>query len=251
MRSIFDSAVFNERLFFPRRDATPCPPSSVDRWIAVDANATLHARIHPCRAARGAVLLFHGNAEVVADYDAMRERFHERGLSLAVVDFRGYGRSTATPTLRTAIDDAPLVLRALRDELTLNDALPLVVFGRSLGGHCAAAIAGATPALCDAIVLESAASDLHALIARRGLRLDAPLTDDERAVFDPRPKLARCTVPALVLHGAMDTLISPREAQANFDALGSQDKRLVLVEGRGHNDLSLARSYWDAIERLV
>lgn len=250
MPSIFDSAAFNERLFFARSDRSPCPAGAVDRWISVDERATLHARVHRCPSPRGAVLLFHGNGEVVADYDAIAPRFLGQGLTVAVVDFRGYGQSTGTPTLRDAITDAPIVLRALREELSMAGAVPLVVFGRSLGGHCAIELAANEGALCDGLVLESAGSDLHALIARRGLRNDRRFTDEELRVFDPRTKLSRCTARAMVIHGAMDTLIAPREAEANFSAIASSDKRLLWIAGRGHNDLSLSHEYWNAIASL-
>lgn len=217
--------------------------------MSVSDGVALHVRVYDGASRRATVLLFHGNGEVVADYDAIAARFHGIGLSLAVCEFRGYGQSTGRPTLRACITDAPLVLYALRDELAPNRT-PLVVFGRSLGGHCAAEIAGRVPALCDAIVLESAGADPLALLARRGLSLERELSDEERQTFDPRVKLARCMLPTLVLHGANDTLIGPHEARANFAALGSPDKRLVLIEDRGHNDVSLSAQYWAALSTL-
>jgi hypothetical protein len=63
--SIFDSDEFNDRLFVPRRDASPTPPGAHDRVIDVDG-ATLHVRVHP-PAGGATLLLFHGNGEVVAD----------------------------------------------------------------------------------------------------------------------------------------------------------------------------------------
>jgi alpha-beta hydrolase superfamily lysophospholipase len=248
--SIFDSVEFNERLFFPRADRSRCPPGARDHFVSVSEGAALHVRVYDRPSPRATVLLFHGNGEVVADYDAIAARFHAIGFSLAVCDFRGYGRSTGRPTLRECIADAPRVLAALRDELAPGRT-PWVVFGRSLGGHCAAEIAGRVPALCDAIVLESAGADPLALLARRGLSLARPLRDEERQTFDPRVKLARCALPTLVLHGANDTLILPDEARANFAAVASTDKRLVLIEGRGHNDVSLSARYWAALEWVI
>lgn len=209
----------------------------------------IHVRVHELATRRATVLLFHGNGEVVADYDAIAPRFHALGFALAVSEFRGYGQSTGVPTLRACISDAPLVLYAMRDELASRGG-PLIVFGRSLGGHCAAEIAGRVPALCDAIVLESAGADPLALLARRGLTLSRDLTDEERQTFDPRVKLARCALPTLVLHGAIDTLIRPDEARANFAAIASTQKRLALIDARGHNDLSFSERYWSELAQL-
>lgn len=245
MRSIFDSAEFNERLFFPRSDASTAPEGATDVDVDV-GNASLHARVHDYDDARATVVVFHGNGEVVADYDESAHAYRDVVRArLIVVDYRGYGRSTGTPTLRACIEDAVRVVRAV------DATRPLVVLGRSLGGACSAEIAQQDPALADAIVMESAGCDPLRLLARRGMRADAPLTDEETRVFDPRGKLARCRLPTLVLHGDADEIIHPDEARANFAACGANDKRLVMVPGRGHNDVMCDDVYWSALADFV
>ncbi len=248
MRCVFDTIQFNERLFFARRDRSAGPASSEDLRVEVSPGVALHARSHRLDRARATVVLFHGNGEVVSDYDAIASLFANAGARLVVVDFRGYGSSDGAPTLRAIVEDAPIVVRAIRERLA---DLPIVVFGRSLGAHCAAAIAGTHPPLADAIVLESAATSLETMLARRSMRADRALSPDELAVFDPLAKLARCALPALVLHGRDDAIIGPDEAQRAFDALASPRKQLVWIEARGHNDLSLSTAYWAAIETFI
>jgi hypothetical protein len=237
--SLFDSPEFNQRLFFPRRAWSPCPSDARDAFVEVDAGVRLHWRTHLAPSAPLRLVFFHGNGEVVADYDDVAGRFLALGLEVVFFDYRGYGQSTGTPSLRALYADAVKCLQQVpRDR-------PRIVFGRSLGAAAAAELAG-REGLSDGLVLESGGSDLGSLLARRGFAPYA-LDDEERAVFDPRPKLARCRVPALVLHGAEDELIPPSEAQGALDALGSTDKHLVLVPDRGHNDVSFNPAYWDAL----
>ena len=80
--SIFDRDEFNERLFFPRTDASPAPAGAVDHMVA-GAGARLHVRIYAAPAAAPTLLLFHGNGEVVADYDDAAAQFARRGAALA------------------------------------------------------------------------------------------------------------------------------------------------------------------------
>ena len=191
--SIFDSAEFNERLFFPRADTSAPPPGATDTFID-----GLHVRRHG--GGLPMLLLFHGNGEVVADYDDQAARFAAAGASLAVMDYRGYGRSEGTPTLRGALEDAVTICEHLK---------PAIVMGRSLGSACAAELYARGAAR--AFVIESGFVDLAALIRRRGL---APptLSADELARFDPVPKLARGSAPLLVLHGARHDDRSGRSA---------------------------------------
>lgn len=245
-QSLFDSDAFNRALFFPRPDAAAGPPGAEDLFVEV-RGARLHLRLHRAAAATSTTLLFHGNGEVVADYDGLAEAFLRfADAALAVVDFRGYGRSTGVPTLRDALEDAPRVVEAAR---AAAGARPLVVMGRSLGAACAAEVVRAGPA-AEAFVFESAASDLRGVVRRRGLD-DRRITDEDLARFDPLPKLACCRVPALVLHGEADALIPVEEARATFAALSGTERRLVTVPGRGHNDLHAAPRLWEALGHFV
>ena len=244
--SIFDTREFNERLFFPRRQAGQPPPDATDLSIPVEG-ATLHLRWHrPLRQADAqTLLLFHGNGEVVSDYDDAASRFAACGANLAVVDYRGYGQSTGTPTLRDALRDAPLVVEAL----TAAGASRLVVMGRSLGSASAAELYARPHAAIARFVWESGFVDLGALVGRRGLTVPSPFSEEDLATFDARAKLRRGDRPMLVLHGAEDTLIVPAEATLAFEAAGTSEKELVFIPDRGHNDLSAGRAYWDALTR--
>jgi alpha-beta hydrolase superfamily lysophospholipase len=241
--SIFDSDEFNDRLFVPRDDASPPPPWAHDRMIDVEG-AQLHVRVHDAPAGRGTLLLFHGNGEVVADYDGAAEKFARVGVGLAVMDYRGYGQSTGTPSLRTMISDARVVAEAVR---------PQLVMGRSLGGLAAHELYARPVAALEGIVLESALFDLVGLIRRRGLEPPERFTDEERATFEPAAKLVLGRLPLLVLHGERDELIAPSEAMSALATAGSTagDKALVIVPRRGHNDVSLEDSYWSALAGFV
>jgi hypothetical protein len=242
--SIFDTPELNERLFFPRRDASPPPRDAIDLDVAA-VGATLHLRWHRSLPDALTVLLFHGNGEVVADYDDAGARFAACGANLAVVDYRGYGASTGTPTLRDALRDAPRVV----DALVAAGARRLVVMGRSLGSASAAELYVRPREEIAGFVWESGFVDLAALVRRRGLTLPSPIADADRETFDARAKLARGDRPLLVLHGAEDTLISPSEATLAFAATPAAEKELVFIEGRGHNDLSAEPAYWAALGR--
>jgi pimeloyl-ACP methyl ester carboxylesterase len=70
-------------------------------------------------------------------------------------------------------------------------------------------------------------------------------------VFDPRPKLARCQLPVLVLHGAKDRTIPPREARENFDRVSHANKQWSLIRGRGHSDVLTDPAYFLALSRFI
>jgi hypothetical protein len=248
MDSLFDSPRFNESLFFPSPHVTPAPAGARDLRIEVAPDVRLHARVHHREGTRGVLLLFHGNGEVVSHYDEPAARFADAGVDLAVVDYRAYGASDGVPTLRACLADCHLALDAMR---AIAGERPILVMGRSLGSACAAELSQAPRAGVVGYVFESGIADVEGVVRRRGIDPRGAITDADRAVFDPLPKLRRCTTPTLVLHGADDTLIPAGEAQTAYDALATADKELVLVPERGHNDLAWHPVYWEAMGRFV
>jgi pimeloyl-ACP methyl ester carboxylesterase len=242
--SLFDSDAFNERLFFPRGDVTPPPDGAEDDFVEV-GGASLHVRYHGVAEGRDrrTLLLFHGNGEVVSDYDDVAGLFAAAGFGLAVVDYRGYGQSTGSPSLRSAIADAHVILGAVH----ATAAAPIVVMGRSLGSACAADLYARNLPIVAGVVIESGLADLAGLVRRRGMEAPAQFSEEERAMFDPLPKLARGTGPLLVIHGERDTMVPSSEADASFAAAATKTKKLVIVPRRGHNDVSQSRTYWDAL----
>jgi len=242
MASPFDAPAFSDRLFFPRKEATPTPDGAEDHRVDVPGGR-LHLRWHRSPGARIALLHFHGNGEVVSDYDDLAPAFARCGAQLLAVDYRGYGLSQGTPTLRALISDAHAVARWA----AARSPLPLGVYGRSLGSACAAELLGDPTAPITLGIWESGFSDLRGLVARRGLPPPAAFAPEDRAAFDPLPKLARATVPVLVLHGERDEHLDPAESRRAFEACGRAERRFVLVPGRGHNDLGASPVTWQAL----
>src|SRR5690606_31912317 len=93
---------------------------------------TLHGWFVPAAGPR--VLLFlHGNAGNVSHRLQSIQVFNELGLSVLIVDYRGYGRSSGTPSEAGTYEDAQTSWNHL---VRTQGHAPgeIIVFGRSLGG---------------------------------------------------------------------------------------------------------------------
>jgi alpha-beta hydrolase superfamily lysophospholipase len=247
MPSLFDSPGFNQTLFFPRADPSPAPQGCEDAAVPVPGGV-LNLRIHAASAARFRVLLFHGNGETAPDYDGAAALFARCGAALAVMDYRGYGRSEGEPAYRATLKtDA----RAAAEAMAARDGRPLVIMGRSLGSACLAELYPHPPAGAAGFIWESGFTDLDALVQRRGLVPPRAFPPEDLADFDPVPSLRRGRLPFLALHGAEDIHISPSDSRAAHDAAGTARKQFALIPGHGHNDLQQSAAYWDAIQAFL
>lgn len=246
MSSIFDSQAFNANLFFPRGDTLSTPDNSDEIQVEVEPGIFVHIRRHPSNEARFSLLFFHGNGEIVSDYDNFAEIFTSMGAELVIADFRGYGQSTGTPTLRMALEDAHKIFDQLKSNSKLKEKV--CIMGRSLGSAPTLDLCAKRSDVAGC-VLESGYADPIPLVERRGLKIDKT-TPEEDAVFNNSQKIKSVQCPLLIMHGADDFLIGPHEAKLNYENAGSKLKYLEILEGVGHNDMMMNPSYFSTLKRF-
>ncbi|WP_328440379.1 alpha/beta hydrolase [Streptomyces sp. NBC_00444] len=103
----------------------------------------------PTPRAPGPVLLLHGLAGHMGEWDDLARRLLDEGRRVVAYDARGHGASTRRPpTMSRAACVADAV--ALVEELSLA---PVTLIGQSLGGHTALLLAAAHPALVQSLIL--------------------------------------------------------------------------------------------------
>ena len=78
----------------------PLPKSCSSRWTP---GWSIGGRFYAAGATAPTLLFFHGNGEIVADYEDLGPLYARQGLNFFPVDYRGYGRSTGTPTVTAMI----------------------------------------------------------------------------------------------------------------------------------------------------
>lgn len=242
-------------LFHPRRSA---PARSTDSLrsvrIPLAEAVTLSARLHVAAPDAPLILFFHGNGEVATDYDGIGQFYTAMGINLLVVDFRGYGAGSGSPTSSALVADAAAVWKRLPEVLAAQKLRPkrLFVMGRSLGSASAIEIACRAGDGLAGLIIESGFAHTFPLVARLG---GPPLGDADEAKhgFGALAKIARVTAPTLILHGEVDRIIPTADAQALYRRAAAKDKRLVLIAAAGHNDLLLVarQRYFQAIRTFV
>ena len=141
------------------------------------------ARLYPASAEAPAILYFHGNGEIAADYDFVAPAYTALGLTLLVIDYRGYGASDGTPTATNLLLDAVAVFEAASDVFEDNLLSPaqLYLMGRSLGSAAAIEVALQAGERMAGLIIESGFADTLALLTRLGVRV--PEVDEGQAGF--------------------------------------------------------------------
>jgi fermentation-respiration switch protein FrsA (DUF1100 family) len=253
--SAFDRPEILMFLFHPRPEWGPARStgSSEDLLIPVEGNVAIGARFHWAGNQAPTILFFHGNGEIVADYDDLAQLYLNEGINFLPVDYRGYGRSSGRPTITAMMRDAHLIFdfaQQLLDER--GHTGPFVLMGRSLGSAPVLELAAQYQGRVDGLVVESGFSYSRPLLRLLGVDMDA-LGVREEDGFRNRDKISAFEKPTLVIHAERDHIIPLSEGQALYDASPATDKRLLIIPGANHNDIFLKgiTEYMAAIRELV
>ena len=224
--------------FFPSREVGPPPPGAVERWIETADGERLHAWLAEGAAGGPTLVWSHGNAGNIATRAWLVRAFAARGLRVLAYDYRGYGRSTGSPTEAGVYRDA---LAAFDDEVRRGTpAGSIVCFGESLGGAVSIALAGERP--CAGVAVVATFTRL-ADVARRHY---GPLGALAGKRFDSLARVARLRVPLLVAHGDEDEIV-PFEQGERLFAAAPGPKRFHRVAGGHHDDAFASAALVDAI----
>lgn len=239
-------------LFYPRRDYTNCPKGAFDFSVPVDQEISISCRFYLADQSWPWILYFHGNGEVVSDYDEIAPLYHKIRINLVVADYRGYGRSGGAPSFTALVQDAPRIFKALREEIERR-GFPedLWVMGRSLGSISALELAASYADQMKGIVIESGFTSVTRLIKHLGLPYQGINLDP---IEKERLTMIRgISVPALIIHGEYDNLVPLEEAKDLYAQLGGKEKRLVIIPGADHNNVMFLglKEYMAAIQNFV
>jgi len=179
------------------------------------------------------LLFFHGNAGNISHRLASIRQFHDLGLSVLIIDYRGYGQSNGKITEKGMYRDSEAAWRYLTEDRGIA-ASDIVIFGRSLGGSAASWLAARHQPR--ALIVESSftsvpdvARELYPWLPVRWLTTLNHATGDY--VRD-----VRC--PVLIIHSREDDIIPFHHGEDIF-ASANEPRTLLVLRGT-HNDAFLA-----------
>lgn len=250
--SILDKPELIGHLFYPRKDFNESPEYSSDFPVRVDEHISITCRLYKGDKNWPWILYFHGNGEVVSDYDYIAALYFARKLNLAVADYRGYGKSNGTPGFENMIKDAHSIFNEIRNELTKKyNQASLWVMGRSLGSISALELAYNYPREIKGLIIESGFASVTRLIKHLGI--PAYGIDLDKLEKECLEMITKIMTPALLIHGQRDSLVPINEGKLILKNLGTQQKDFVIIPHADHNSIIFRdiELYFGAVEKFI
>jgi pimeloyl-ACP methyl ester carboxylesterase len=227
-------------IYFPDRAAVPPAAGAIAgaRDVALDTSDGLRLGawlVPPAGLDRGAaVLVAPGNGSSRRYRTPLANALAREGLTVLLMDYRGYGGNPGSPTEEGLARDA----RAAYAYLTGTAGFApdrIVYFGESLGAAVATELATEHPPA--GLMLRSPFISLAAVGREHYAFLSSPILLRDR--FPVAELIARVTVPTVVAYGTADSIVPARHSQTVAERAGGPVRRIV-IDGADHNDAVLA-----------
>jgi fermentation-respiration switch protein FrsA (DUF1100 family) len=178
------------------------------------------------------LLFFHGNAGNISHRLESIRQFLQLGLSVFIIDYRGYGQSEGRTTEQGIYRDAEAAWRYLT-EIDNTPRERIIVFGRSMGASAAAYLAARHRPL--ALIIESSFTSVPDIAKEYYPWL--PVRWLSRLRHSAEDFVRKVESPVLVIHSRDDEIVPVRHGQAIF-AAAREPKWFVELRGT-HNDAFL------------
>jgi uncharacterized protein len=196
---------------------------------------TLVSWYKPAPAGRPTILYFRGNGGN-ASTSVSKSMTYGENFGVLTVEYRGYGKSSGTPSEQGLINDGHTAYDWLINQGVTPDKLFLL--GESLGTGVAVQIAAAKPVR--ALALEAPYANAVDIGAQRYWYM--PVRWVMKDQFRSADHIKQVKVPLLIMHGTLDRTVPFTQGQRLFE-LANEPKQFIEAPELGH-DLIADETTW-------
>lgn len=216
-----------------------------DVYIVTPDNIRLHGwLLRPddliARRARPTLLFFHANAGNMGfRLDNLKLMYNALEVNIFILSYRGYGNSEGAPSEDGIIIDATTTWKYITHNRDDIDTSRLFIFGRSLGGSVAIALASLADVrsrICG-MILENTFTSIGDLVDTL-FPILAPLKGILLTLKWPAlDRIRLVTAPILFVSGSVDEVVPPSHMNKLFQAATlSEDATMHVVPTGSHNN---------------
>lgn len=231
---LFYPKIENFFVFFPEKTLALTPKDLhldyEEIHFDTEDGVRLHGWIFPLEGKSPIILFCHGNAGNISHRLDNVRLLLDHGLQVFIFDYRGYGKSTGTPSETGLYTDG----LAAYDYLVVERGVvpdQIVLFGRSIGA--AVAIDMALKKRAGGLIIESAFTSTRDMAKSMALfRLISYFLPPH---YNMLAKISRVDVPKLIVHAERDEIVPFSMGQRLFEA-AKTPKYFYPLKRAGHND---------------
>jgi len=189
--------------------------------------------------AKGLIVYFHGNAGNLQGWGTLADDFTRLGYDLLITDYRGYGKSTGTPSETALYADAATIWNWARANYNYDK---WIIYGRSLGSAVASKLA--VTANHDLLILETPFDEIRSLFPANLFKWAI------KNKFSNLETVPQVKTSIIIFQGTDDNVV-PLSSASRLKPLLKETDQMFIIEGGGHNDLREFAQYHEKLEEVL
>lgn len=245
------SFLVNKFAFFPDSTNTipveNLPENVNEIFIETEDNEKLQAYLVSSDSTTKILIYFHGNAGNISGRLIDLLEINRIGINVLGISYRGYGKSSGRPDEQGIYKDGFAAYEYVTKKLGYNSK-DIVVLGRSIGSTVATSVAKERDLA--GLILVTPMTNGKEYAKFHGLGFISFLAG---SAFNNSERIKKIPCPTLIVHGDKDNTVPVFMGKAIYDGSAAKNKKLVIIPGAEHNDLSTVfeNEYWRAIKEFI
>ena len=193
----------------------------------------------------GLIVYYHGNAGSLAGWGYVAEDLRTLGYDVAIMDYRGYGKSFGELSQKSILSDAVSFYQHFKTQYSEDK---MILYGRSLGSGISAYVASLhDPSM---IILESPYFSFTSLVQNHFPLF--PAGPALRYKFRTKDYLKSVECPIYIFHGTEDRIVPIEHGERLIESLSDKKSmQMTVINGGSHNDLDSYEEYWTYLENAL
>lgn len=173
------------------------------------------------------------------------------GYNVFIYSYRGYGKSTGTPSEKGLKIDAQRIMKYLMSDEQYRESSN-ILYGRSLGGAVALYIAANMSIAVQGVILENTFLSIRKTVPYifPFLRYFTSFVHQKWDLESLMEKVPS-RIPLLMLSGRNDEIVPPSHMDTLFALSRSEDKTMYTFDNCLHNDTILQEDYWAKVHDFI
>ncbi|WP_027375745.1 alpha/beta hydrolase family protein [Kaistella palustris] len=227
----FVSAQMDDKFYFPGKGLKPIEWSNIENVKLPVENDTITALIlKPNQKPKGTIFYFHGAGGNVSSYAPIIMPLLKDHFQVVMVDFRGYGKSSGTPTHKNIASDGELFFNEMSKREGIKHT-KIIIYGASMGTQIATHLAKNHESEISGLVLEGTVSSFGDIAAVYAPQYKSYLENSFVSPYSAKEDIKGMTkIPKLFIHSEEDKDVPFSQGMTVFSA-ASDPKEFIEFSG--------------------
>lgn len=202
---LFVNAQMDDKFYFPTKTVKPIDWENADNLqFTIESDTITGVLLKPTEKAKATVFYFHGAGGNISSYAPLLFPLLKDNFQVILIDFRGYGNSSGTPTHKNIAEDGEKAFNELRKRDDIKNT-KIIIYGASIGTQIAAHLAKNHEEEVSGLVLEGAMMSFGDIAAVYAPEYKSFLENIFVSSYSAKEDIKSITkIPKLIIHSKED-----------------------------------------------